>query len=472
MSKKKTGSPPSGPTVEVQKGTVRDLFSALPVDTTVEKTRYEIFTQNETTTSPLQIKVDSTRRWVDLRKTLFVYQVQFTQNDGTALLQNAHKVAPINLVGHSLISQFDVFFNKELVSEGAADYHYRAYFDRKLKYTAEEKREVLALEGYFEDTPGKFDDTDPLERAVEEPTDNTTGNIKTAIENALKRATPNAGAAARHGLCCQNRTVTFVIAPAIGIFEQAKYLTPGTQIDIRVRWNSAALALMTGDTVHTAPKFTIVPQSSQLWIYHAEVNPQLHIENEAAMLQHQRIATYSFMQKRIVTHTIVNGRRRETINNVFQGYKPNYMVLGLVRGDAYTGSYTRSPFNFQDLNQKQIKVTVDGEELPYPPIVFDSHDKYEGYLTLANFAGKIFDFPCTGITRKGYKDGNFLLLWNFNPDGALNEGYNYGRNVGHVKIDIDFSANTADNTTLIVFGEFEQELWVDGSKNYSLRTAY
>ncbi|KAK3737344.1 hypothetical protein QZH41_000331 [Actinostola sp. cb2023] len=412
----------------------RPVSHTLPVDTTVEKTRYELFTQSEITTSPLQIKVDPTRRWVDLNKTLFVFTVKFVANDGTTLLTSASKVAPINLIGHSLIKQFDVSFNKTLVSSGTADYHYAAYFDRLLKYSAVEKNEVLTLEGWYTDTPNKFDDTDPLERAVVAPTANTTAEIRTAIADALNRATPNAGAAGRHGLCCQNRRVAFVISPVIGIFDQVKYLTPGTQIDFRVRWNSAALALMTGNNIITTPKFRIVPQTPEVWIYHVEANPQLHIQNEAAMLQHQQLAIYPFMQKRIVTHTIVNGRRRETFPNVFQGFKPNYMIVGLLRGDAYTGDYARSPYNFHDMNQKQIK--------------------------------------CIGITREGYKDGNFLLLWNFNPDGALNAGYTYGRNVGNVKIEVDFSADTANNITLIVCGEFEQELWADGSKNFSLRNAY
>ena len=79
-------------------------------------------------------------------------------------------------------------------------------------------------------------------------------------------------------------------------------------------------------------------------------------------------------------------------------------------------------------------------------------------MTLANFAGKLFDFQCIGITRERYKDGNFLLLWNFNPDGALEAGYIYGRNVGNVKIELEFCAETANNITLIVCREIEQEL--------------
>ncbi|KAK3744234.1 hypothetical protein QZH41_004605 [Actinostola sp. cb2023] len=419
---------------EVQKGTMRDLFQTLPVDTTVEKTRYEVFTQSELTTNPLQIKVDPTRRWVDLSKTLFVYTVEFVANDNTTLLLAANKVAPINLIGHSLIKQFDVHFNKTLVPSGLADYHYTAYVDRLLKFSDAEKKEFLSVEGWYTDTPGKFDDTDPLARPVVAPTDNAAANIQTAIANALVRATPNAGAAARHGLCCQNRRVTFVISPVVSVFDQIKYLTPGTQIDFRVRWNLPALVLMSGDTTVTLPKFKIVPQSPAVWIYHVEANPQLHLQNEAAMLQNQQIAFYPVMEKRIVTHTIINGRTREKFSNVFTGFSPNYMVVGLVRGDAYTGSYARNPFNFGDMNQKQIK--------------------------------------SFGISREDYKDGNYLLLWNFNPDGALNAGYVYGRTLGNVSIEIEFSAPTANNTTLVFIGEFEQEVWCDGSKNWALKNDY
>ncbi|KAK3745077.1 hypothetical protein QZH41_002611 [Actinostola sp. cb2023] len=406
MSKKA----PAPAVTEVQKGTMRDLFTSLP------------------------IKVDPTRRWVDLTKTLFVFEVEFLANDNTALLVAANK----------------------LVSSGLADYHYVAYLDRLLRFSKDEKTEALGLEGWFTDETGKFDDTDPLPRPIVVPTDNTTANILAAMNVAETRATPNAGAAARHGLCCQGRKVTFYLSPVVGIFDQGRYLTPGTQIDFRVRWNSPAVALMSGDaTLTSTPKFRIVPQSPAMWIYHVETNPELHLRNEVAMLQNQQIAFYPMEEKRIVTHTIINGRLREKFSNLFTGFRPNYMIVGLLRGDAYTGSYARNPYNFGDMGQKQIKVTIDGEELPYPPpppppIVLDSHDKCEGYATFPNFAGKFFDSQSNGISRKDYKDGNYLLLWNFNPDGALNSGYVYGRTLGNVAIDIEFSAPTTDNTTLVI----------------------
>ena len=54
MSKKKTGSPRAAPRSRCRRGPC-DLFSNLPVDTTVEKTRYEIFTERDHHL-PLQIE--------------------------------------------------------------------------------------------------------------------------------------------------------------------------------------------------------------------------------------------------------------------------------------------------------------------------------------------------------------------------------------------------------------------------------
>ena len=73
-----------------------------------------------------------------------------------------HQGGPINLVGH-LIGQFDVYFSKELVGEGAADYHYPL----RPKVQVHRRRRTGSWPSRVTSRhPGKFDDTDPLERAV------------------------------------------------------------------------------------------------------------------------------------------------------------------------------------------------------------------------------------------------------------------------------------------------------------------
>lgn len=148
------------------------------------------------------------------------------------------------------------------------------------------------------------------------------------------------------------------------------------------------------------------------------------------------------------------------------------MIVGFQRGDAFNGDYARNPFNFSDMRQASIRVTVDGEELPFPRIELDSFHKEEGFNTLLQFSGKGVDSAPIGISRKDYKDGNYLLAFNFNPDGEQNFSYNYNRNVGNVNIEVDFRDVTQYNTTMICYGLFEQEMWVDGHKNISLRYNY
>ena len=82
------------------------------------------------------------------------------------------------------------------------------------------------------------------------------------------------------------------------------------------------------------------------------------------------------------------------------------------------------------------------------------------------------DSQTIGVSRETYHQGNFLLLFNFNPEGEQNFNYDYGRNTGNVNITVDFSQNTANATSLVVTGYFEQEGWLDGNKNWALRNSY
>ena len=350
--------------------------------------------------------------------------------------------------------------------------HMTAYFDRLLNHSEEEKKSWLSLEGWSTDTPGKFDSLNPLDRPVEIPFNNTAAEIQIAIQAAFDRVTPNEGAKKRHALCSAGRKVKFVITPRLGILRCNRYLPPGVQLDVRIKWNSPQLVMMTGDTHVTAPKFKIVPFSPKLHVRHIEANSELHLYNETEMLTKQRIAVYPHPGNRFVTQTINDGRRKGSFHNVFQGSRPNCMFVAFQEGTAVNGAYNKNPFNFKDMHQSTVRVTVDGDEIPFQRLELDSHHREEGYLTLINFSGKVYDSAAIGINREGYKEGNYILAYNFNPDGSQNDDYNFNRNIGNVNIDVDFSQVTADNTTIVVYGEFEQELWVDGHKNVSLRYAY
>lgn len=144
------------------KGSVMDLFRTDPVDVTCEKSRYETFTQRQAVTNPLEIVVDKSSSWRDMKKTVLEFDIEFTQADGTTLLQPAARVAPVNNIAHSLIRQIQVQINNIPVNSAISDYYYlEAYTDRLINYSKSEK-EQMSIEGWYEDTPGRFNVVNPL----------------------------------------------------------------------------------------------------------------------------------------------------------------------------------------------------------------------------------------------------------------------------------------------------------------------
>lgn len=468
-------------TSRAYKGTVVDIFKQPPQDVTAKKSKFAVFSQVEATMEPTVIVSGRDRNFMDITELWFEYEMEFYKNDGTTKCAATDLVFPANLIGHTAIQQFEVTVNNTPVAISSDKYHLEAYMDRFLNYSKEDKDTTLTMEGWYSDTPGKFDNVTlgqvPQMAAMATNGSPTADELRTYVTRCLKEGHDgNYGAEARRKVCINGNKVKWVIRPAVAMFNGSKrYLPPGMEIKFKIRWNPSNLVLMAGNTVGvTAPTFKIVPYSPKIYVKQVEINDELHLQMENKMLMEQNIAVYPHFGSRIVTHTITNGRRRVEMNNIFQGYCPNYMIVGFVRGDAFHGNYARNPFNFQDLNQSSVRVTKDGEELPLQRLDVDqTADRIDGFNTLACLLqGKGINAAPIGLSRSDYKDGNYLLAYNFNPDGEQNYNYEYARNSGNVNLVADFSQDTADNTTVIVFGYFEQQAWVDGNKNLTLKYSY
>lgn len=268
-----------------------------------------------------------------------------------------------------------------------------------------------------------------------------------------------------------------MIEPLIPIFSSGRFLPPGCEIKFLIYWNTTDMVLMSDATDTTLgnrePKFHLVPYTAKLHIKQVHVQDDVHVAMEKEQLVNQRIAIFPHFETRTVTHTVVNGRREANIYNIYNGKIPNYMMVMFVRGQAMTGHYQQALTNFEDVNQSSIRVTRDGEELPYERLDLQKgHYREIGYNTLLRFSGQGIGSAPIGISRESYVGGNYLLQYNFNPDGEQNYNYDYERNTGNVNLGVEFSQATENNITIIVIGYFEQQGWLDGNKVFTLRYTY
>lgn len=123
-------------------------------------------------------------------------------------LNELDKVAPVNLIAHSIFSSVQVSLCNRLVSDCATNYPYRAMFEVLTTYSEGALRTALTSSGFYFDTPGSMD---------------TYAN--------------NKGEAARHKLFTENKWVQLSGKIYSDVTSQEKNLVTGVPVHIRFQLN-------------------------------------------------------------------------------------------------------------------------------------------------------------------------------------------------------------------------------------------
>src|SRR5579859_7202032 len=143
-------------------------------------------------------------------------------------------------------------------------------------------------------------------------------------------------------------------------------------------------------------------------------------------------------------------------------------MFGFIHHEAYDGSYTRNPFNFQHLDLQRVAVFVNG--LSYPQIPFTP--TYEG--NNINY-GREYDsvFSTLGInhgnrgieiTRDDYPNGYCLYAFDLTPNmSAADNSILRLKKSGNVRIELQFGTRTDAVYMCIVFAEYDHVMKIDGN---------
>ncbi|XP_068750794.1 uncharacterized protein F54H12.2-like [Montipora capricornis] len=170
-----------------------------------------------------------------------------------------------------------------------------------------------------------------------------------------------------------NRRATFtnngtevVGVPLCDVFHIDKLLLDGLEIKVKVDLNNDAFVLMDGETPNNCK---LMIMSSTLRIRTVRVADSVKLEHVQIMQGHKGSAplpaiytlTRTPTQARIIPQGVLN----HTETDLFHGFIPQCIIFGLVRNDAFNGNLARNPFNFELFDLQGIRLTVNGEEMPY-----------------------------------------------------------------------------------------------------------
>ena len=143
--------------------------------------------------------------------------------------------------------------------------------------------------------------------------------------------------------------------------------------------------------------------------------------------------------------------------------------MALVDQTAFNGSETKYAFGYKTFNMTSIKQFMRGEEYPYRVLELDhtySSQDLRGYHQFLEATECLTKRKGNTVRAEDWGTGKGCTLFVFDnaPSEALSSSVLNPPQTGEGKILIRFGANPGVNLTVLVYGEFENLLEIDGNR--------
>ena len=385
-----------------------DLYSVPPTDTSLSQgARWIEYEPQVVGADPIEFTIPKGSTFIDLSKTQLELIVKIVNANGSDI--DVETVGFVNNPLHSMIKQISIRLENTLITEQSDTYAYRAYIESVLNYDESAKKTFLTSALFYKDTAGNMDEPDPTKAA----------------------AGRNLGLYQRSRFTLTSNEVGLIGTPFCDIFHTDRFLVPGIEIKIKINLHSNEFALMS--TVATE-KIAIV--SSKLRVRHVNVTPSVNFQ----ITNNSTLAKYPI--RSVATHlkSLTAGVLSESYNNIFNsGLIPERIIIGLITNKAYNGDYGLNPFNFGLFALKEIKLTVNGAEIPETAIDLSGAEKIKGYNTLFAGNGTMHRGRGNDINREEWEKGYGLFIFDLTQDGNGASSHFHVQEKGVVDLSLKFS---------------------------------
>lgn len=417
------------------------LFDELPVQSSMTSSTWVDYHSVSDPKSSTQLEFvipGSQDEYVDFNDTKLYLELQLQKQPAAAV------VGPVNLLLNSLFADVAVQLNDVTIQGAEPYYPYKAMLESLLLFDRETKQTQLAAAGYVEDLPGKHNDA----------ATNTSHTVRATWLN-------------------QTNKVLELCGPLhVDLATQPRYLLP--RVDIRVR------------LVRTAPEFYLncwsagqdALQSAQIVINKALLFVR-KVRVLASVLQgheqglQQSNAIYPVQHVSMDSHTVSDGQLSFTKENLFQGRMPKFVVVCMVRNDAFVGDYKQNPFNFQHFDVSYCGLFRDGESIPErtPYEMPSEAHMTRAYLGMFHALELYNRNESNGITLDAFRRGSTLFVFNLTPDlavGAGGGGCQQAYRSGNLRLDMKFRQALPQAINVIYYGVFDGKVEITKDRNIYL----
>ena len=228
-----------------------------------------------------------------------------------------------------------------------------------------------------------------------------------------------------------------------------------------MRWDGAAKLILPEANVNV-----------RFFLCQVKVNPSIYREIMADMkgtpTRPGKSAVYPIVRSEIRTYSHPTDNRHFECNNPFQGQVPNRLIVALCEQAAFNGDITKYPFRFEKFNMSIIKQMINGEEYPYETLElkYDGDDKdWRGYQRFLRATGCLCRGKGNMVREEDWGHGKHfnIFLFDNTANGCVDSPVLNPKKTGEVRVVIDFGANPGENLTVLLYGEFENLMEINGA---------
>jgi len=414
-----------------------DLFSNFHTDIGVSNCSYEkIYPLNDINTPNASLQFEyhnnNTAQYVDLANSyMYVSGKVMKAADGAAI--TATNVSLSNNFLHSLFEDCKVQFNNVTVSNSENQYPYISYNKTLLENSGATKATELTSEMFYPD-------------------------LKPDTGDAT-----NSGWKSRQTLIAASSLVEMVGNLKSDVFSVTRYLPSGINIKIKmVKSNPAFHFWVTDGTDEYVFKF----QECFLVLKKIQINPTILAKHEALWKKGEKVRI-PFKSTELKSFTIPAGTFNYHSDNLFGGKLPERIFVSFVKADAYTGSYTKNPFNYEHFKLESVSTVIEemnnyGETIE---VNFAEKKFLEGFRSLFSMTNSSEDG--NGLTRELFAaDGHVILAFNILCPPDQNSFVPMKK--GQLRIQTKFRTALEKAVTILVTGVTTKVLEIDADRNVTV----
>lgn len=362
--------------------------------------------------SPIEFRISgqNSMDYLDLKGSQLYVKLRVKKADGNSLVAS-EKTGPVNLFLQALFSSTEVTLqNKAIIT---CNYNpYRALIETLLNFGQDAKTSQLTSQLFIKDDSDAPQDTDPSGR--------------------------NNGLFERSKYIAESKCVDLQGPIFHDLFSMSRYLI--NQVDVKLKLYRSPVAFCL-NSAEATPDYQIEILDIYLLARKIRVNPAV-IYGHAEMLKTTN-AKYPFSRVECRTQSIAIGSTSFHWENLFQGQKPNRVVIGFVSAKGLSGDYKTNPFNFLNCEIQSICLYADGIPVGGNPLKLD-FTKTNGqtitraYTNLFLDTGKWNTDAGNDVNRADFINGTTLFAFQLEPNFSQHGEYLSLVKTGNVRLDVQF----------------------------------